>query len=247
MEEVNRPGPAGRSVESGQGVAWWSEAWALFMKNPGMWVVFGLVYLVASILLHVIPLIGSLAAALLTPVLLGGWMLSARKAEDGGTLEISDLFSGFGPLLNSLILIGAVVLVCELVIAVVVGALGLGAVGAMVGGAAYSSTASVMAGVGMGFLGMLVAMVMGLIIAIMLWFAVPLVVFDGMPPIEAMKASFDASMRNVAAFLIFGLISLVLSILAFVPFGLGWLVLLPVMFLSMYTSYRGVFGRPVAA
>jgi uncharacterized membrane protein len=38
-------------------------------------------------------------------------------------------------------------------------------------------------------------------------------------------------------------IQLVLAVVASIPFGLGWLVLLPVMLLTVYVSYRDVFGE----
>ena len=30
---------SGRNVASGRGIEWWSEAWALFVKAAGMWIV----------------------------------------------------------------------------------------------------------------------------------------------------------------------------------------------------------------
>ena len=30
-----------RSVDAGRGLAWWTEAWAIFAKNPGPWVCSG--------------------------------------------------------------------------------------------------------------------------------------------------------------------------------------------------------------
>jgi uncharacterized membrane protein len=37
-------------------------------------------------------------------------------------------------------------------------------------------------------------------------------------------------------------IYIVASIVASIPFGLGWIVLLPVTLLSVYVSYKDVFG-----
>jgi uncharacterized membrane protein len=34
----------------------------------------------------------------------------------------------------------------------------------------------------------------------------------------------------------------VLSFIALIPFGLGYIVLIPVMFCSLYASYRNVYG-----
>jgi uncharacterized membrane protein len=43
-------------------------------------------------------------------------------------------------------------------------------------------------------------------------------------------------------FLIYGIIMLVLSILATIPLGLGWLVLGPVAVASVYVAYRDIYG-----
>src|SRR5262249_22422661 len=95
MDDATRLAVEPRTVDGGRGITWWSEAWALFMKNPGLWIVFGLILFVVFGVLGVIPLLGGLAVALLAPVFIGGWLLAARKVDTGGTLEVADLFAGF--------------------------------------------------------------------------------------------------------------------------------------------------------
>jgi uncharacterized membrane protein len=56
-----------------------------------------------------------------------------------------------------------------------------------------------------------------------------------------MKASFVACLRNIVPFLVYGVILFVLAIVASIPFGLGWLVLGPVMAASLYAGYRDIF------
>jgi uncharacterized membrane protein len=75
-----------------------------------------------------------------------------------------------------------------------------------------------------------------------LWFSPALVVFRGVPPVEAVRASFAACLRNIVPFLLHGIVFLVAAIVASIPFGLGWLVLLPLVTLTMYSSYKDVFG-----
>src|SRR5690606_28671393 len=60
-----------RSLEAGRGLAWWSEAWALFMKNPVRWLLYGAIFLLGSFVLGLIPVLGGLALALLSQVVLG--------------------------------------------------------------------------------------------------------------------------------------------------------------------------------
>ena len=73
------------------------------------------------------------------------------------------------------------------------------------------------------------------------WFASALVALDGMEPWQALKSSFFACLKNIIPFLVYGLVMLVLSIIATIPLGLGWLVLGPLTIASIYTAYRDVF------
>jgi uncharacterized membrane protein len=246
MEANSRPGVAGRSVDAGQGMSWWSDAWTLFMKSAGLWFVFGLVVCIGSAILHLIPVLGSLVSALLLPVLLGGWMLAARKVEDGGALEFNDLFAGFkGPLLSSLLVLGVATLVCELIVGVLVTIMGVGSVTSLV--LAGHTGAGLLGALGFGMLALLFVLVFVFVLAMLLWFAPALIVFDGVPPMDAMKLSAETSLRNIGPFVIFGVISIVLSILSVLLMGLGFLVLVPLEVLAMYTSYRNVFSHPTIA
>ena len=64
-----------------------------------------------------------------------------------------------------------------------------------------------------------------------------------MAPVDAMKASFSASLKNFMAMLVFGVIYFVASIVASIPFGLGWVLLVPLTLLTVYVSYQDIFGQ----
>jgi uncharacterized membrane protein len=101
------------------------------------------------------------------------------------------------------------------------------------------------AGVGMALGGMMLALLISLALSVpvvmAMWFAPALVVFNNMQPVPALKASFDACMKNMLVFLVYGLITLVLCFFAALPLGLGFLVLVPVLAGSLYASYRDIF------
>jgi uncharacterized membrane protein len=67
------------------------------------------------------------------------------------------------------------------------------------------------------------------------------VVFHGQSAAQAMKASFVACLKNIVPFLVYGVLTFLLAILASIPFGLGWLVLGPVLAGSLYAGYRDIF------
>ena len=90
-------------------------------------------------------------------------------------------------------------------------------------------------------LAMLVVLALAIPIYMALWFAPALVVFHHLTPVEAMKTSFAACLKNIVPFLLYSVILLLLAMVASIPFGLGWLVLLPVIVASIYTAYRDIF------
>ena len=243
MTETSTGRPEPNGVDAGHGVAWWRDAWALFTRQAGMWIVLALVSFVIFVVLSVIPLLGSIAASLLTPVFVGSWMLAARKVEAGGSLQMGDLFSAFNDKLTPLLVLGALLLAASVVIFLAVGALGFGAMMGMVVGGSHNSVGSVMAGLGAGMAALLVGLVLGTLVAMAFWFAPALVVFRNVAPLDAVQASFAANLKNLLAFLVYGALYLVAAIVASVPFGLGWVVLVPLSVLTVYVSYQDVFGR----
>ena len=235
---ANRP----RSVAPERGIGWWTDAWALFMGNALMWLALGLIFAVGAMVIGMVPVLGSVALCLLTPVLAGGWMLAAHKVHGGGALEVADLFAGFrqdriGPLL----VLGALLLAAMVAIALVAGALGAGAVYGLAMGGMRHGMGSMAAGMGAGFAAVALALVLGALVTTAWWFAPALVVLRKAPPVQALQLSVEATLKNVMPFVLFGLIGIVATIVASIPFGLGWLVLLPVSMLAAFVSYRDVF------
>lgn len=238
--EPNQP----RSVAADRGVAWWTDAWAMFMKNAAIWVVLGLVLFIIVLVLAFIPLLGQLASALLLPVFAGSWMMAARKQAGGGTVEVGDLFSAFkGDRLTPLAVVGVIFLVAMVVIVGLMGVLGFGGAMGMMAGGMMGSGRGVMAGLGVGLLGMLIGFVLCALVAMAFWYAPALVALRGVAPVEAVKLSFAASLKNIVPGVLWGVIYIVAAIVASIPFGLGWLVLLPLLMLTAYTSYKDVFGE----
>jgi uncharacterized membrane protein len=85
--------------------------------------------------------------------------------------------------------------------------------------------------------------VLGAIVTMALWFAPALVALRQVAPVEALKLSVAATLKNVVPFLVFGVIYIVAAVVASIPLGLGWIVLVPVSLLTAYVSYGDVFGE----
>jgi uncharacterized membrane protein len=242
MRSFPIPAPAfdGRSRAVGIDAvfAWLRLAWNLFMVRPAAWVASALILVVGALALMAVWLIGPLLASLLAPVLAAGLLAMCRKAADGEAVELSDLAAGFSTRTTPLILLGVIFMLATLVIHVLVLALFSGSVA----GALLMPGA---AGLGILLGGSIVALLLSSLFVIplwmALWFAPALVLFNGMPPADACRASFSASLKNILPFLLLGLIVLVLGFFAALPAGLGFLVLIPVLAGTAYASWQDVF------
>src|SRR4249920_546611 len=82
------------SVAAGNGLTWWTEGWRLFAASPWVWIAITLAFIVITILLSLIPLIGSFASTVLTPAFAAGIMAGCRAQDGGGELSINHLFAG---------------------------------------------------------------------------------------------------------------------------------------------------------
>jgi len=232
--------PGGRSVAAGRGWDWIVSGWELFKKQPGMWIGMVVVAVILFFVMALIPFIGSLASMVLGPVFAGGVMLGCKALDEGGELEFGHLFAGFRDKLGSLAAVGAIYLVAVVVIALVVGLVtGAGLFALMSGG---DPGAGATAGAVMGLL-LAVLLMLALLVPVFMamWFAPALVVLQERGALDAMKESFAGCLKNLVPFLLYGVVLFVASIVAAIPLGLGYLVLLPVAAGSVYTAYRDIY------
>lgn len=221
---------------------WLRQGWAAFIANPGLWLAISVLLLVIFFGLQIVPVVGTLAANLLMPVLTAGMLHAVKRLGDEGAFEIGDLFAGFRRNTGGLIMVGVIYMAGWLVIGLVVMVLvgGSMAGGMMAGAGGHPGMG---AGISLGgiFIGLVLSLLLGAPLLMAVWFAPALVYFNDMPPVEAMKASFSANLKNWLVMLVFGLIVLVLSFFAALPMGLGFLVLMPVLFGALYASYKDIF------
>jgi uncharacterized membrane protein len=240
--------PVATYVDPGRGLGWWADAFGLFMRAPWLWLAMALIALLAFVLVSFVPLLGSIVSSLAVPVLAGGWVIAADKIARGQTAEVGDLFACFrrNDLLTPLLVVGALLAGAMLVVFAVAAVLGAGAAFGLMsggwGGGPQHGGSGVLVAAGAGMTAVLLVVTVGLLATAAVWFAPALVIFHAQPPVNALRASFLAVLKNVLPFLIYGVIQIILAAVASVPLGLGWIVLVPVMGLTMYTSYKDVFG-----
>jgi uncharacterized membrane protein len=108
-----------------------------------------------------------------------------------------------------------------------------------------SNDAQQIAGAGLTMvLASLIVVALLLPVMMAMWFAPVLVVFHELGAWEAMKQSFSGCLKNILPFLWYSVLLVLLSILAAIPIGLGFLILWPVIMASLYTAYRDIYLKP---
>lgn len=218
----------------------------MFKEAPGSWVACFVLFCVIMIVLMVIPILGNIAGALLSPVLIGGLMLGCRELARNEELMVAHLFAGFKEKRWPLLTLGALEFALSLVVMLVAAAIVFMTAGAVYVGVLMGQAPDAGVTLEPGFwIGaavlMLVVIALFIPVSMAVWFAPPLVAIDGVEPIAALKWSFFACLKNIGSFLVYGLVFCVLAIVASIPLGLGWLVLGPVLIGSVYAAYRDIF------
>ena len=231
-----------RHLDAGAGMRWVSQAWTLFKARPGLWIGMVLAVLLIMMVLSMIPGL-NFVLSLGFGVIIAGFVISAYELDENQNLEFAHLFAGFQRNLGQLLLLGVLYLAAILVIGIIAAVVFLvfGGISGGMGAWMHADSSAWGAGMIMGLmLGCLVFLALVVPVAMAIWFAPALVALHAMPAIDAMKLSFQACWANIMAFLVYGLVLVGLSILALLTLGLGYLVLLPVIYITYYTSYRDV-------
>jgi len=229
-------------LKAGQGWEWIKQGYGLFKKAPLLWIVLLSICVIAAVGISSVPVVGEPLVSLLMPAILVGLMVGCRALSQDEELELAHLFSGFKQHTSQLVTLGGISLVSQYLI------LGLMMV---VGGATLVSVLmngqpdtdpnvmmQTLAGAGFA---VLLGIVLFSLLMMAMQFAPLLVYFRNVPPLQAMKLSLRAFLYNVGPMLVYSLTFMFLAILASLPMMLGWLVLLPLVFTSLYASYNEIF------
>lgn len=225
-----------------RGWEWIKLGYSLFMKAPLLWMVLLMICLAAAIGLSVIPVVGEPLLTLLMPVGMIGLMYGCRMLEQGEELELAHLFSGFQRQTANLVTLGGISLVSQyLIFGLMILAGGAALVSILMSGQPNTDPAVMMEALTGAGLAALIGIVLFSLLMMAMQYAPMLVYFNNAPPIAALKLSISAFTRNIGPMLVYVTTYMFLAILASLPMFLGWLLLLPLTFTSLYTSYRDIF------
>lgn len=234
---------------AGAGWDWIAQAWALFKQQPLHWIGMVLMLFLIAVASAFAPIVGDLLYSLFSPVLVGGMMLAAARSANDERFAISSLFACFGgERMGRLIVIGALQIVATIVVvmlAVVVVLVLFGSEFLQLASSGAEAEAFAQAGLKPVLLLVLIVTALAVPLMMAFWFAPALVVLADCSAIDAIEHSFLGCLRNIVPFLIYGIMAMILTLLAAIPLGLGLLVMIPVIFITAFTGFADIFGPPV--
>lgn len=219
-----------RSVEPGRAVEWLGAGFRAFTKTPAFWAVSGVIIIVASWMLSMFPLLGSALSTAFTVVATGALMRAHLVLDNGGdpAAEAQKAASS-----QPLWILGALCAAATFGVAMTMVFMGLSSVGMFM--------------ISSGTLGpmILVSLVMMLAFAALItmafWLAPALVALRGASPVEAIKLSFAASLKNLLPFVIFFVLATLACMATVITLGLAMIVVLPALIAATYAAYKEIF------
>ena len=241
-----------RAVSAGHGWAWIVQGYGFFRRSPAAWLGLLLLLFVSMKVLLRIPLLG-IVVALLMPHFIVGLMEGCRALERGHRLELGHLLGGFRRNAAQLVTIGGVSLVGNFAVMMIVAALGGEAIAELAKTMSQGTPVTPQAAQEMQAAtrtvarALLVGTAVSLPLLMALWYAPLLVYFNDLTAVQALKSSFLACLKNMAAMLVYGLaimagmfIAMPLSI-AIGQYDFALVLLAPVVVPSIYASYKDIF------
>ena len=95
--------------------------------------------------------------------------------------------------------------------------------------------------------GVVLCIIPGLIAAFVLSYSTYFLLDRGMPPVDALKASFDLVKNNVGKALVWAFVAFIVGIVGLCLCGVGFLVTFPIAMIGTAYTYKKLTGQPVAA
>lgn len=239
MTEGTGPAPRAirvRDVRPSRGPAWLAGGWGHVRRSPMVWMGLSAGWMLITLALVLVPVIGGVAANLLQPVFFASFAIAARKQLAGEAPEMGDLFIGFRLPLRPLVNLGALLLVAEIAIFFLMSMLGLPGAGEEIA----TITDYVQLLEGKEWI-LLVGVALTAAVKGALWFAPAILAFHEISTAHAVRWSVFAALSNLGAMLAYGVALTVVFVAGALPWGLGLLLAIPVMVASTYTGYADVF------
>jgi len=221
-----------------RGAGWIVGAFALFRAAPLQWIALCAGWIAITVGLLLIPFLGLVVSSLLQPVFFASFAVAAYRQAAGERIVMGDLFRGFRHNVRALVNVGALLLLAQLVVLVLMTTLGLPMIQDSETAGDFDEYVELLRGKEWI---LFTGIVLTGIVKGALWFAPPLIAFQGMSAMHAVRWSVYAAFANLGAMIVYGTLLSVAFVLGAVPWALGLLVVIPVAAISTYVGYREVF------
>ena len=201
------------------GRQWFVDGWKLFTKSWLLLILGAVIWVLIEVGLALIPVAGEIIDGLFFPVLYGGFLFGIREVDQQRELKISHFFQGFidQSKLKPLLTLGLLMVFFEITeagLAVILGP----------------------------FTALVLAAPLGILVISALLFSVPLVMFNDVKPVDAIKSSYHSCGRHISAMITIYLFLIAFAVLSIVTLGLAMLVIIPVTFCALYLSYKAIYA-----
>jgi hypothetical protein len=231
-----------------RGGAWLGEAFRLYRRKPFAWIGLCTGWILLTLAMLQIPALGPAIEGFLQPVFFASFAIAAFRQVAGEPVLMGDLFSGFRRNVRALVQLGAIQMIAELAIAIPFWYFVMPPVTVTDGTIDLPAYLESLKGrewaIALGLA--LLSAVKGAFL-----FAPQLIAFnDDMGPTQAIRWSVYAAISNLVPLIVYGFSLAALMFLGLVTWGLGFLVVIPMMVISTFTGYREIFeaGRtPVSS
>ncbi|MBK9293010.1 MAG: hypothetical protein IPM57_00940 [Oligoflexia bacterium] len=227
-------------ITSQQVTQWYKTGFDIFKKMPGILILFTISELTINWLTGMVPLLGFAVSLVVSSLLTASWFLIAQKIEFNQTLEFNDIFLGFKDKAGPLVIFTLVYMFFIFVSFVpTLLTIGVGVIISFLKTKAFAMPSFTV--------GIVLATVLStlslLVVLTSITFAIPLIIFKNTEPLEAMKLSLEAWLKNLGSLSWGILICLGLYILIIPTLGLGVLVVFPIIKLAAYSAYKALFEQ----
>ncbi len=230
-----------RQVSAKYGWHWITKGFQMFIKAPMIWTVVCFTMFLIAMTLALIPMVGQFIFTLISPVLMAGIMIGCREQDRGKSFEFIHLFIAFKTNVAQLITVGGIYLIGQVLIVGLVMLIGGSQMTDMLLYGKRVDEAELIHVMDNMLTASLVALLLSIPLMMAAWFSPLLVVFHGLQPIPAMKRSFFACLKNIIPFQLYGLLLIIFTMMALMPYGIGMVILIPTIFASIYVSYKHIF------
>jgi hypothetical protein len=221
-----------RAVPAASALAWFEAAMRMFKRAPMLWCALGFITLASKVALELIPGIGRAASEVIVPVIECGLLIGAAELDRGRPLAIGHAFAAFRAPPRALAAIVASALLVS---------------------AAETATAYALAEVNLLADPTDVRLTTGVLVAVIsaaTFASLPLVFVPFAALFEQARfvAAFAASLRgfalNIVPLLLFGLLSLALTLVGLLMFWIGLVAVLPLLAAASYAAWKDIYRAP---